>query len=299
MSRILITGCSGMLGATLYYTLSKKHRVYCSGNSSVNFLENYIPFDLTNPSYKKLISWSKPEIIVHCAALTDANYCDKNLKEAFEINSFSLNKLIKYTKKDVKIIYISSDAVFSPKAINSSEFTITSPTSVYGKSKELGEFILLNSKRVITIIRTTIVGINVNRNRNRMGLVDWIIGSVKNNNNISLYCDVVFNPISIWDLSDEIEFIIENKINDKILHVSGSESIDKYMFGIELLNLLNLDTNCINSSLLFDEENVEKKSFDQTINCQYYQEKYNRRLPSIENTLLSIKKHYYEFQNRK
>jgi hypothetical protein len=71
------------------------------------------------------------------------------------------------------------------------------------------------------------------------------------------------------------------------------------MFGIELLNLLNLDTNCINSSLLFDEENVEKKSFDQTINCQYYQEKYNRRLPSIENTLLSIKKHYYEFQNRK
>ena len=79
-----------MLGASLSAILSKNHSVYCSGNSTVSFLENYMSFDLANYSYKKLISWSKPEIIVHCAALTDGNYCDKNINEAFEINSFCL-----------------------------------------------------------------------------------------------------------------------------------------------------------------------------------------------------------------
>ena len=284
-----------MLGASLSAILSKNHSVYCSGNSTVSFLENYMSFDLANFSYAKLISWSKPEIIVHCAAITDGNYCDKNINEAFEINSFSLNKLIEFTNNDVRIIYISTDAVFSPKVINPSELTNTSAKSIYGKSKELGEFFLLNSNRYINIIRTTIVGINKNRKRNTKGLLNWIIFSVKNNIKINLYNDVVFNPISIWDLSKEILFIINNEIKDKILHISGSESTNKYEFGLKILNLLKLDTNCINSSSLFDGKNIENRSFNQIINCQFYQNKYNRKLPSLENTLLSIKKHYYGF----
>ena len=54
---------------------------------------------------------------------------------------------------------------------------------------------------------------------------------------------MLFNPISIWDLGNEIDFIIKNKINEKIIHISGREEISKYDFGYKLIKNLNLDTD--------------------------------------------------------
>ena len=140
--KILITGASGMLGSSLASELSKSHEVFGTGNSKVNLPFNYKPFDLAEESYKTLIEWSKPDFIIHCAALTNGNYCENNALEAFTINAYSVKKLLDATPENVKIIYISTDAVFPSKIHLAKENECTSPESVYGKSKELGEFFL-------------------------------------------------------------------------------------------------------------------------------------------------------------
>ena len=89
MKRILVTGASGMLGSTLAIDLSKSHKVFASGNSNMNFPVNYKIFDLSNESYKELIDWSKPELIIHCAALTNGNFCQNNPFDAFNINGYA------------------------------------------------------------------------------------------------------------------------------------------------------------------------------------------------------------------
>ena len=106
--RILVTGASGMLGSCLCLELSKKHQVYGTGNSLINLPFNYKAFDLLNENYDELIKWSNPELIIHCAALTNANYCQSNYLEAFRINAFSVKKLIQSTNDNVKIIYSGS-----------------------------------------------------------------------------------------------------------------------------------------------------------------------------------------------
>ena len=114
MNKILITGASGMLGATLVNILNDNYDVYATGNSLFdNQHYKYLKFDLSNKSFEKLFEWSNPDIVIHCAALTNGNYCESNPEKAFEINSNSMNKILKYTKSHVKIIYISTDAVFS------------------------------------------------------------------------------------------------------------------------------------------------------------------------------------------
>ena len=35
--------------------------------------KNYMFFDLQNDKYDDLIEWSKPDIIIHCVAITDGN----------------------------------------------------------------------------------------------------------------------------------------------------------------------------------------------------------------------------------
>jgi len=278
-----------MLGATLCEQFFSEYNVFATGNSDINadISFKYLKFDLYSESYVDLISWSEPDIIIHCAAITDGNFCSDNSEKAFEINSFSIQRLLEATSEETKIIYISSDAVFPTGLHLAKETDIVLPDNTYGKSKELGEFLLLNSNRNFNIIRTTIVGVNINKGR--IGFVEWILNSIKNKKEISLFEDVVFTPISIWDLAEELKFIINNEINDKILHISGSEIFTKYKFGIELTIALNLPTDKINKGFISDFKERVKRCSDQSLDTTMYQDKYKRKLPNLKDTVQSIK----------
>ena len=287
--RILVTGVSGMLGSSLALDLSSKHKVFGTGNSEMSLPIEYKIFDLSNESYKKLIDWSDPELIIHCAALTNGKYCQDNPLDSFNLNGCTTKKLIDYSGDHVKIIYISTDAVFSSSLHMAKEVDCTSPENLYGKSKELGEFFLLNSKRDYLILRTTIVGLNSHRKKE--GFIEWILNSVKSEKKISLFDDVLFTPISIWDFILEINFLIDqNSYESKILHLAGDEVSTKYEFGKSLVQELSLDLSYIKRGYISKFSERAKRSNDQTLDCSFYQEKFNRKLPKLRDTIKTIKK---------
>ena len=291
--RILVTGVSGMLGSAMAIELSKKHEVFGTGNSTMNVPIPYKVFDLSNDSYDELIRWCRPELIIHCAALTHGNYCQNKPLNALNINGYSLQKLIDATEDSVKIIYISTDAVFPSRLHMAKENDCTFPESVYGKSKELGEFFLLNSERASIIIRTTIVGFN--QYRKKKGFLEWIIDSVKAKEDISLFDDVLFTPIAIWDFIKEIDFLIyKDSYKHKLLHIAGREPCTKYKFGIAMLEALSLSTDEVKKGYISSFAERAKRSNDQTLSTTFYQKTYNRQLPSLSETIKSIKTAYYE-----
>ena len=292
--RILITGASGMLGATLAKSFTNDFNLFATGNSDFeNSPKNYKKFDLSKDSFDELIYWAKPDVIIHSGAITNGNYCNLNPLEAFAVNGVSVRKFLEATNNNVKIIYISTDAVFPSSLHLANEKDCTYPENVYGKSKELGEFFLLNSDRDYAIVRTTIVGLN--ENKNKTGFVEWIINSSRNNEYISLFDDVVFNPISIWDLASEIKYLISNdKILSEILHIAGNDFCTKYEFGKQLLEELKLPTKKVFKGSIKAFKDRVKRCSDQSMNCEYYQDTYKRRLPSLLKTIESIKKQYNE-----
>ena len=283
-----------MLGATLVDSLKNKYEVYATGNS--NFKEEYaqyMKFDLASASFEELINWSNPDVIIHSGALTNGNYCKENPDKALDINGLSLSKLIQATKPHVKIIYISTDAVFPSELSMATEKDCRIPENVYGKSKEIGEFFLSNSERDYVIIRTTIVGYNLNSSKS--GFVEWIINSSINMEEIGLFEDVVFTPISIYDLATEIQFLIDNKdIRRETLHITGAESCTKFEFGLELLKSLNLNTQLVKKSSILAFTDRAKRCTDQTLSTKLYQNKYKRELPTFSETINSLKEKYYE-----
>jgi dTDP-4-dehydrorhamnose reductase len=289
--RILVTGASGMLGSTLAIELSKKHKVFGTGSSDISLPTNYRIFDLSNDSYKELIDWSQPELIIHCAAITNGNYCQENPLKAFEINGFSVQKFLNSTNTKTKIIYISTDAVFPSSIHLANEIDFINPGNVYGKSKELGEFFLNSSlDRNYTIIRTTIVGLNINIKK--IGFVEWIISNAKENKELGLFTDVQFNPISIWDLVNEIAFLIDtDNINSETLHIAG-ELCTKYEFGSELLKKIGFSTNKLYENFISSFGDKAKRSNDQSLDSNFYQKKYNRDSISLDQTISKIKEYY-------
>ncbi|MFH4969237.1 SDR family oxidoreductase [Gaetbulibacter sp. M240] len=294
--RVLITGATGMLGATLVETFQNNYEVFATGSSSnsLEHIKNYFKFDLGNSNFFELIDWAKPDIVIHCAALTNGNYCDKNPEEALKINGLSLKKIAETVSKRTHVIYISTDAVFSNSMHKATEDNTVKPESVYGKSKELGEFFLNYSDINYTIVRTTIVGLN--RNKNKQGFAEWIINSSKAKNEITLFEDVLFNPISIWNFAEQLEYIAKNQglFNRKTFHVSGSEFCTKYDFGMKLLNELDLPTESVKKGKILEFLGRAKRSTDQTLNCSLYEKIAGKKLPDLKKTIQEIKLHYNE-----
>lgn len=287
--RLLITGASGMLGATLVKSLEIEHEVYATASS--NFaggeFQNFKVFDLRNENYALLISWSKPEVIIHAAALTNGNYCAQNPEDALLVNGLTSYKFLEATEEQTKVIYVSSDAVFPSELHNAREFDTPMPESIYGKSKELGEFFLLNTNRKVQVLRTTLVGLN--QNPARSGFVEWILNSSKNAEKISLFDDVIFTPISIWQFTKQLKFLIENDIDERILHLVSKDFCSKYHFGIELLNSLNMDTQNVEKGSILSFKNRSKRSTDQTMSSVLSSKKLEIQLPSVQEVIQDIK----------
>lgn len=288
MKKILITGASGMLGATLVRLWNHKYKIYATAGN--DFIENtaskFKIFNLKSDNYQTLSSWVEPDVIVHCAALTSHEFCQANPSEANMVNGESVRKLIE-AFPNIKIIFISTDAVFPINTNLSKENFVTKPVTAYGKSKKLGEKYILNVSENSCVVRTTIVGKNINIKR--QSFVEWIVSSLKNNIKINLFNDVLFTPISIWDFSDELEWIINNQ-TPKILHIAGSEIVSKYAFGIELCKKLELNTKLILTSNL-DSSKI-MRSHNQTLDCHLYEKISGHNLPKLSVTIKSLYEHF-------
>ncbi len=282
--RVLLTGADGMLASNLILAWDRKFDLYLTGNrkNSVHSGSKYLKFDLKNKNYDYLLNWSKPDIIVHCAAITQVDYCENNQTEASKVNSLSCHKLTQRNDYTKRIIYISTDAVFNGAEKFPCESSLTTPINFYGKTKLNGEVLISDSGIPFTIIRTTILG--VNRFYPSKTLVEWIYSSLKNKASIKLFGDTYFTPISSLKLAEEIEHVILYKING-LLHISGTTSISKYQFGCKFAKYFHLDQNLIQKSLLKHANFNAPRSLNQSLSVAHYQKSTGRPLHAIEGTM--------------
>ena len=143
---ILVLGGTGQLGSKL------KIKRYFKGH--------YFPskkiLDITKKiSLKKYIEKNKINLIINCAAIARMRECEKNKKKAYKINVKGCENLVKIIKensdKNIKLVHISSDAVYPSISGNYYEKSKLKPYNFYGKTKFLSEKIVkkLNNYMII------------------------------------------------------------------------------------------------------------------------------------------------------
>lgn len=131
--KLLITGGDGMLGRTLRSELSDYDVV------SVDLPE----VDITNPLvFESLIKRERPDVVIHCAAMTAVDECETKTDIAYKVNAYGTANVAQAChRNNVRLIAISTDYVFDGEATQPyNEFDIpTGGRTVYGKSKFAGE----------------------------------------------------------------------------------------------------------------------------------------------------------------
>lgn len=102
--KVAITGAKGMLGTTLMNTL-KGHELFALDREEC---------DITNPPLvSSVFEKIKPDVVIHCAAMTAVDLCESKQFEAWKINAFGTTNVAHACNKiGAKLIAISTDYVF-------------------------------------------------------------------------------------------------------------------------------------------------------------------------------------------
>jgi dTDP-4-dehydrorhamnose reductase len=151
--RILVTGACGMLGRLVVQALEGKHEVIAT-----DVLPECERLDIVDTcSVFAAIEKHKPELVIHCAAMTDVDGCEREPDAAFRANALGTwNLACACAANDAAIAYVSTDYVFDgDKGEPYTEFDRPNPASAYGASKLAGEQAVIELCPKHYIVRTS------------------------------------------------------------------------------------------------------------------------------------------------
>ena len=150
MKKILLIGASGNLGSAIRKSQIFQN-LHCPSKKKLDLL-----------SFKKIDNFIKQkfDIIINCSGFPRIKKCEENIIKSYQINFKGVSNLVKSInifnkkyKKKVRLIHVSSDAVYSCVNGNYSENDDYSPKTIYAICKVMSE-IEVNSLKDFLIIRT-------------------------------------------------------------------------------------------------------------------------------------------------
>jgi len=113
---MLITGVSGLLGSNLDYYFKDKYDILGLYNSHPVLLDGIYTqkCDITeSDEIKRTIIDFSPNIIIHCASLTNVDESEADKEYTKLVNVTATKNIVEaVSDKNIKLIYISTDSVY-------------------------------------------------------------------------------------------------------------------------------------------------------------------------------------------
>lgn len=133
-------GAGGMLGKAVYDVFSKSHKQVMATDIDLN--EPWLSF-LDFREYhqvEKAFSSFQPDLVLHLGALTDLEYCEKNIENSWLTNALGPeNTAILCKRYNIPMVYISTAGIVDGAQDVYNDFDAPNPLSIYAKSKYYGE----------------------------------------------------------------------------------------------------------------------------------------------------------------
>lgn len=234
MKKILITGASGLVGSNLYDFLKMEYSVI---GTHLNFPTNntvYLDVNNHNGQSAHFINEFHPDIIIHCGALTNVEYCEINETESYLQNVVTTKKIIEIAKLNrSKIVYFSTDYVFDGVSGPYDELDSPNPINIYGKHKLICENLILEDPNNLVVRITNVYG-NELRNKN---FLSRIILQISKGEfiNLKLPYDQFATPIGAHDIAKAINLLLKFDSNG-IFHLSSTDYMNRVHFANLVLN---------------------------------------------------------------
>lgn len=240
--KVLVTGAGGRLGTSLLRLMKNKFDIFAS---DINELPNitkdlkYYCLDTTDKQRtKEVLEKIKPDLVIHLAALTDLEKCEKDRELAKKINADSVSNIALCCKKNnIKLLFTSTDHIFDGKKGNYTELDKPNPLNYYGMTKVIAEESVRKLKQHL-ILRTTFFSW-------QNGFEQWLIDSLMNKKQVNVVDDQYYSPLFVDDLARIMIAMIQKDLLGTYNAALGKR-ISRYDFAIALAKTFNLSKSLIN-----------------------------------------------------
>lgn len=227
--RVLITGAEGMLGRDVLEELAPIYELYPTVKTQLDITD-------WDQVYECFGAWI-PDVVVHCAAYTDVDGCERDPERAYQVNALGTAHVARMAEYvGARLLYISTDYVFDGKKEEPyNEWDLPNPINIYGSSKLAGEQLALRNCSDCTILRTQwLFG------RHGSSFPRAVLERGRAGEKISVVMDRYGCPTYTKDLARLIRRMIERDLNG-IFHANNSDSTSWYRFAREILVMAGYD----------------------------------------------------------
>jgi dTDP-4-dehydrorhamnose reductase len=284
--KIMVVGSTGILGSALvaeairrpeFRQIVATYRSDRLKNSSplIHHVENFDVHDIDR--VQMVMSKYRPDVVVNCVVVKSSGYegqADMRLLFANAVWPQHLSSIC--VKLNIRLIHISTDAVFSGGRGKYTECDIPDANDVYGISKLLGESIDASA----LIIRTSIVGHSMNGGPS---LMDWLL---RQDGRVDGWSRSYFSGLSSHELSRVICDIALTHFDLKgVYHISGPR-ISKFDLLKEIKHIYKLEQlNIHENDSRFQDRSLDGGAF--SIRCGYEHPAWREMISELYSTFKS------------
>lgn len=245
MTRILVTGASGLLGINFCMQYYRQHDL--TGVVNDHLLPGApFPFQQADLSVtgeiERLLDQIQPELVLNCAAMANIDNCESEPDRARRINvEFPRELAAACAKRSLRLIHLSTDAVFDGTRGDYSETDEPNPRGVYTTTKLDGERAVLEVMPEALLARVNFYGWSLFGQRS---LAEFFYYNLSDQKPVNGFTDVYFCPLEVTLLA-EILLRLSQSGCGGLYHVVSSEALTKYEFGRSIAERFGFDSGLI------------------------------------------------------
>lgn len=227
MNTAWITGAHGLIGSYLVRTapqFAPQWRVRALTRADFDLLDF--------AAVERCFQQDKPQLIIHCAAITSVADAQKNPELARRVN-VEVAKYLAVLAAEIPFVFFSTDLVFDGRKGNYSETDAPNPLHVYGETKLAAEELVLKTPRHL-VVRTTInAGVSPAGNRAFNEQLRRALQTA--GQGMKLFTDEFRCPIAAAETARAVWELAQNNCAG-LYHVAGAEKLSRFQIGGLLVN---------------------------------------------------------------
>lgn len=221
---VLVTGSGGQLGRYLRDALVRDgYRVIGIGSRAADGVDRAVDI-VDGPAVASLMADVRPDIVIHGAAWTDVDGCEREPERADAVNHLgSRNVANEADRQGAWLIGIGTDFVFSGNGgAPYDERATADPASVYGSSKLAGERAILEVGSRFSVARTAWVFGGAGKHFPRT-----VLTVVRDRGAMEVVDDETGNPTFAGDLAEALVALLSERPAG-VLHLTNSGAVSRF-----------------------------------------------------------------------
>jgi dTDP-4-dehydrorhamnose reductase len=257
---VLILGASGFLGANVAHALTTADTgtdgrllVLHGSTSSPGAFEaeaRTVQADLTDEhavddliaEVRGAVPLAEEVLVINCAALADIDRCEAEPGLAERLNRDLPQRLARRCAEGgLRLVHVSTDAVFDGRGGPYAEHHPTSPTSIYGRTKAQGEAQVLDALPTALVARTNIVGWSPS---GRRSLLEYFHDRLERGEPAPGFTDILFRPLPVHWFWPTCAALLRAG-STGLRHVTGPELLSKQAFGVRVARTFDFDETLV------------------------------------------------------